>query len=120
MIHDPCSLDQAISILNELVAADPIAMRNLIENRVPCNEGLAEHPTAQVGFHDNEYRIGLLGVLNGIFGIHEDGNGALCAHFEVGCDSCGLKADDSDDGKPCPNCGATLKYQLVKFSRREG
>lgn len=28
--------------------------------------------------------------------------------------------NDPDDGKPCPNCGATLKYQIVKFSRREG
>lgn len=120
MINDPCSLDQAISILNEMIAADPIAMRDLIEQRVPCKEGIADHPTVQVRAETNGYSVGLLGVLNGIFGNHEDGFGAISAYFEVGCDSCGLEADDPDDGKPCPNCGATLKYQLVRFSRREG
>jgi hypothetical protein len=61
-------LTTAISVLNEALKADPLAVQALFRNRVPCNQTLAEHPTIQVssksasGPHD----VGLLGLINGL------------------------------------------------------
>lgn len=79
MIKENLSLDSAIEYLNRLVAADAEAVRKLIDNRVECNDVLAEDPTCQVSGFDGTNKVGLLGVLNGAFGIHEDGWGAICA-----------------------------------------
>jgi hypothetical protein len=38
-------IDKVISCLNEAFAADPLAMRLLLINRVQCNRSLADHPT---------------------------------------------------------------------------
>lgn len=73
MIHDPLHLDVMIQILNRFVAADPAAMRDLIESRVPCNDALARDPTCQVMAEHGGYSVGLLGVLNGLLGTHESG-----------------------------------------------
>lgn len=63
-----------IDILNEALALDKNAISELIENRVSCNEGLAEHPTIQVSEFESgdgfktwtENTIGMLGIINGI------------------------------------------------------
>jgi len=68
--------DQAVKILNELVSLDKDAIEKLVNYRVKCNETLAEHPTAQVGKGNT---IGLVGVLNAIFGKNEDGVGFIAA-----------------------------------------
>lgn len=96
MIHDPCTLDHAIGVLNEMVAADPVAARSLTDHRVPCNDTLKDHPTIQVlAFEGEPALVGMLGVLNGIFGADEDGWGAVVAEF-------------SDD-----------ETQLIRFRRRQ-
>lgn len=59
------SIENAIERLNSMVSADERAMRNLVTMKHPCSQALANHPTAIVG---NDNRIGLMGVLNGIFG----------------------------------------------------
>lgn len=38
-----------LNALNTAFTADPAAMHALCSNRVPCNRGLADHPTVQVG-----------------------------------------------------------------------
>jgi hypothetical protein len=67
------------SYLNELLAADPRAVRSLVENRVPCNEALAAHPTCQV--HADGF-VGLLGLLNGLCGKQADGWGYIVAFLD--------------------------------------
>lgn len=54
--------------LNELLTLDPIAVQALavqalIDNRVPCNEGILNHPTVLVS---GEGEVGILGILNGM------------------------------------------------------
>lgn len=71
--------DRAIDMLNDALQRDPVAISALVAARVPCNEVLADHDTIQVWFKDGEYRIGLLGVLNGLFGKHNDGYGRIAA-----------------------------------------
>ncbi len=70
------TLEHALLILNQAVAADPAAMTALVRARVPCNDRLGQHSTIQCG---KEPTVGLLGILNGIFGIREDGYGYITA-----------------------------------------
>lgn len=72
MINDPLSIDKAIEILNSVVKADAKAFAKLIEYRVPCNRELAEHPTVQVSGESDKPTVGILGILNGLFGTYED------------------------------------------------
>lgn len=66
--HGSVSIDHIVDMLNEILAIDPVALSELGRLSVPCNKKLAEHPTVQVrataGKHD--YRVGLLGILNGV------------------------------------------------------
>lgn len=61
------SADDIVRLLNDAAALDQDAMRHLIEQRVPCNTALADHPTIQVGSTpDGGAEVGLLGIVNGI------------------------------------------------------
>jgi len=77
---------QVVDLLNEAARLDPEAVLELINARVPCNEALNAHPTIQTGprrgidpRHDKRNEVGLLGILNGIFGTFEDGRGCIVA-----------------------------------------
>ena len=75
---------QAIEILNDILATDPKAIADLIETRVDCNEALYNHPTVQCA---EGQKVGMLGIINGIFGVRSTGGGWIAAHY------------DDDDGK---------------------
>jgi hypothetical protein len=72
------TLDKIVEVLNSAVQNDPVAMKNLLGNRVPCNEALANHPLVQSAECDFEFddeqgsqkktldSIGALGVINAI------------------------------------------------------
>lgn len=80
MIKESVTINEVIEILNEAVARDREAINNLISSRVGCNKVLADHPTIQVRFNYIEHSVGLLGVLNGLFGIDDiSGWGAITA-----------------------------------------
>ena len=77
------TVEEAVEVLNRLLKKDPGAMSMLVHARVLCNEELANDETAQVGRKSpGIYRIGLLGVLNGIFGIDEKGMGYIIAELD--------------------------------------
>lgn len=82
---------QAVDVLNSALAADPEATAALVANRVACNQAMADHPTIQVrGYDETEtlsgegdgFAIGLLGVINGLFGIDAEGWGAIAVVVE--------------------------------------
>jgi hypothetical protein len=92
------TLDDAIAVLNELVTADRDAMDALVERRVACNEKLVAHPTAQVRQTGDQNLIGLLGVLNAIFGVDDEyGSGVIAGFY------------DEDDGYKLTHFGKTPK-----------
>ena len=62
------TIDETVDFLNELIETDRVAMQSLARKAAKCNEALAEHPSVQVGAHGGGYYVGLLGVLNGLFG----------------------------------------------------
>ena len=59
----------AVNVLNRIHEKDPTVLPSLIAYRVPCNEWLADDPTVQVRPSPEGTEVGLLGVLNGIFGV---------------------------------------------------
>jgi len=82
-------IDKAIEVLNRAVKQDAQAMTYLMEYRVQVNDGLADDPTIQVldytdivqkgpmGLERKTPVLGTLGLINGIFGIREDGWGYI-------------------------------------------
>ncbi len=62
----PDPVTRAVAVLNEALERDPEAMRQLINFRAECNSSLAQHPFIQVSQYDGVYRIGLLGLINGL------------------------------------------------------
>lgn len=71
-----------VSVMNDAIGQDREAIEKLVAARVPCNEGLAQHPTIQVGKHKEASGVGLLGILNGIVGVDVDGWGCIAANFD--------------------------------------
>lgn len=59
-------VDTFLRVLNEANLLDPNAIKALVNNRVPCNEKLAEHKTIQVNCEIGMAQVGLLGIINGI------------------------------------------------------
>lgn len=76
------SIQQAVELLNELLRLEPQAISDLFRHRVKfTSQELADHPTVQVGIADNAkykgdgsdvFDLGILGLLNGIFGTETD------------------------------------------------
>lgn len=74
--------DDAIQFLNELLRMDRAAIAALVINRVPCNEALANHKSVQVATLNDGYLVGMLGILNGLFGVDEAGFGPIAAVYD--------------------------------------
>jgi hypothetical protein len=79
--------DALVAFLNSLVEIDQYAVHELISCRVPCNRQMAEHPSVQVAAAGDEvfvppgqFRVGMLGVLNGFMGAAV---GVICADFDA-------------------------------------
>lgn len=64
-----------IERLNEIARHDPVAMGLLVGVRVRCNDALADHPTVQVHHFDKDKPpvVGMLGIINGLVGVIDDG-----------------------------------------------
>jgi hypothetical protein len=76
------SLPFVIGFLNKINDLDPSVLPALIAYRVPCNEELGEHPTVQTGKTEDGYEVGILGILNGLFGVKKDGWDYIAAHYK--------------------------------------
>lgn len=83
-MKESITVDDVLDVLNRATEADPEAMRALVRDRVPCNQQLADDPTIQVGVKRGSPRVGLLGIINGLFGIDGKGWGPIMAEVEVG------------------------------------
>ena len=123
---DTFTLDDVIAALNRMVAADPITLRAMIEERLVCNTALRDDPDCQVvQDEDGQNSVGLLGILNGLFPSFTDGPragwGRIAARYDTVCGTCGSPQPDGvGEGDPCTNCsgivvlGPLLGFQLTK------
>lgn len=119
-IQESISTEHVIAVLNEALAIDGSAIKALCELRVPCNKELADHPTIQVmaNKEGTEFKVGFIGILNGLFGISSDGWGAIAAEFEVVCPKDYNHSTDknSKSGDKCKICGEILTLgKIIKF-----
>ena len=82
-----------IRMLNGAMELDADALHALAEFRVPCNAQLAAHPTIQVrtekvsstsgaATFTEQYKVGLLGILNGILGVDEHKQAYLAGDYD--------------------------------------
>jgi hypothetical protein len=81
------SVIEAVAVLNRALEKDPFAMNALINHRVPCGIDLAKDETVQVGHPDDlvglGFEVGMLGIINGIFGVRPNKCGYIAAVCEV-------------------------------------
>lgn len=79
MIDYLTTIDSAVELLNKALELDRRAISSLIQYRVPCNQAMADHPSIQVGSipPSETVVVGLLGIINGIFGADEKGCGFI-------------------------------------------
>lgn len=74
-------IDETIDLLNSLLEADRKAITELFHHRVSCNVIIAEHPTVQVIEDKDGYKVGIMGVLNGLFGMDDMSNAAIAYEY---------------------------------------
>jgi hypothetical protein len=80
MLKEKITAQDACNMLNELLKLDYECTAALIRHHECCNKSVTEHPTIQVQCYgkDKHPLLGIVGVINGMFGIREDGMGAIC------------------------------------------
>ncbi len=86
MMRKTVTPQDVIDLLNEALALDPKVMAELVGHRVTCTGRLADHETIQVNTWKQHgepeidgYAVGILGILNGMFGVDADGWGCISA-----------------------------------------
>lgn len=60
------NIDSVLSVLNSAVAADKVAIADILDYRVSCTESLADHPHIVVLPGHGSYAVGALGLINGV------------------------------------------------------
>jgi hypothetical protein len=77
--------NRVVTLLNDLLILDSVAVRQLVSARVPCNSLIAKHPTVQVFVRPSTpgQSLGILGILNGLIGVNDAGWGGVCAVFDT-------------------------------------
>ena len=84
-VKEKVSIEETVNFLNELLKIDPIAITALFSMRIGCNEALADHKTVQVLVSSGTYfQVGMVGILNGLFGIDESGWGHISIDYDDG------------------------------------
>ncbi len=80
--------DSVIKMLNDANRLDPKAVSSLfLRRRVTCNRWLAEHEHIQVRTRRGgspPYKVGVLGIINGMFGTDARGFGPIAMCIDKG------------------------------------
>ena len=85
MIKNSVSIEGTVLFLNELLELDANTVSSLFSMRLMCNEDLADHESVQVRqLADNVFQVGMIGILNGLFGSDRHGWGHIAADYDNG------------------------------------
>ena len=115
---DDIVICRILEVMNRAIETDQDTITELCKQRVQCNKVLCDDPTIQVGtYHvSGEYTIGLIGILSGIAGTHNDGYSNIAAEFETVCPTHGV-VNVKIDGI-CPECTETVELgRILRFVR---
>lgn len=81
----PRTIEQVVDVLNRATVKDRKAMAQLAAHQVQCDRLLADDKDIQVRVNeDSTFAVGMVGILNGLFGNKEDGYVARCYDDETG------------------------------------
>jgi hypothetical protein len=86
MLKQSVTPQDVCDLLNELLKLDYDCAHGLISYHQQRNEEVAAHQSIQVQqYKDDKFpKVGIVGILNGIFGIRDDGMGAICFEIDDG------------------------------------
>lgn len=74
MIKSSITPQDVVDLLNDMLAKDRLAVEALMGFHIACNKDLADHPTVQTaGSVIGVTSVGMLGLLNGLFGVFDEG-----------------------------------------------
>lgn len=82
MKYNQESAQQAVDVLNQALEADPKAIQQLFDFRVPVSDAVADHESIMVRTKQGKHSLGFLGLLNGILGLNEKGTGPVIAEID--------------------------------------
>jgi hypothetical protein len=80
---DDEAVRRAVSVLNEALTQDRLAIQRLVQHTEVCKPTLRDNDTIQV--REDEFggsRVGALGLINGILGALPNGRGPVIAVFD--------------------------------------
>ena len=84
-MRETVNISEVVEFLNHMLKIDPAATNALFSLRVSCNQELAAHPTIQVGLLGGSHPIvGLIGIVNGMFGVDKNKWGHISADYDDG------------------------------------
>jgi hypothetical protein len=79
------SVKDVCELMNEMLEMDYSCTYNLVSIRVDCNEAILNHPTIQVQqIGKDSPKVGILGILNGLFGVNDDNMGSISMMIDNG------------------------------------
>lgn len=80
----PFGVYAAVHSLNRALQVDPQALHELVEHRVPVAPLMASATAVQCEMPEEGIaRMGVLGLINGIFGVNKEGRGWIRAVFDA-------------------------------------
>ncbi len=84
MVKNEITIQETVDFLNSLLVIDRQAITALFSMRMACNTDLADHKTVQVGVEGSYAQVGMIGILNGLFGTDQYGWGHISADYDNG------------------------------------
>ena len=99
------TIQDVCDFLNEMLALDYDMIHKMVVDKVECKRELVDHPTVIVSLRNGKSKVGLVGILNGMFGLRWDSRGPLSYYIK--------------DGKiirfePTPENNSSVPYSLLK------
>ena len=84
MVKNKVTIQETVDFLNSILKIDPLVITALFSMRISCNEKLKNHETVQVGVDGGYSQVGMIGILNGLFGKDQYKWGHICADYDNG------------------------------------
>jgi len=90
-MKESITVDDVLEVLNRMLKKDREATNKLfLFGQVTCNGELQADPTIQVRAYEREGcapppAVGILGVINGLFGVDEEGYGPIALVTDEAC-----------------------------------
>lgn len=107
---------RVVEVLKHVLERDPDALHHLLEFREPVSEELAAGDVVFVTT-DTPPKLGLIGLLNGLFGQAEDGRGFILVHYD-GATVTGFSVNPNAP-KPTPHPAEQRAADWAEFRSHE-